>query len=114
MILHTPGGGMAPTESLIEYLRQMFGTDIRAIIPEIAVSAGKIIACACKSIIMGKQSSLGSIDPQITGLPAHGIIEEFEKAKSECTENQICIPLWQPIIAKYTPTLIGEAEKAIE
>jgi len=57
--------------------------------------------------------TLGPIDPQIQGVPAHGIIEEFQQAFEECKVNQIKIPLWQPIIAKYTPTLIGEAQKAI-
>lgn len=113
LILHTPGGESAATESLVDYLRQMFGTDIRAIVPQLALSAGTMIACSCKTIIMGKQSSLGPIDPQINGVPAHGIIEEFSQAYDECKKNQIKIPLWQPIIAKYTPTLIGEAKKAI-
>src|SRR4030065_2931142 len=29
-VLHTPGGEMAATESIIDYLRKMFGSDIRA------------------------------------------------------------------------------------
>jgi len=113
LILHTPGGESAATESLVDYLRKMFGTNIRAIVPQLALSAGTMIACACNTILMGKQSSLGPIDPQISGVPAHGIIEEFKQAYEECKANQIKIPLWQPIIAKYTPTLIGEAQKAI-
>ncbi|MCI0456868.1 MAG: hypothetical protein L0Z62_07815 [Gemmataceae bacterium] len=32
---------------------------------------------------MGKQSSLGPIDPQYGGLPAHGIVEEFKRAYEE-------------------------------
>ena len=32
LILHTPGGEMAATESLVDYLRAMFGTNIRAIV----------------------------------------------------------------------------------
>ncbi len=63
---------------------------------------------------MGKHSSLGPIDPQIGGLPAHGIVEEFKKAAEQIQQNIATIPLWQPIIAKYHPTLIGECEKAIE
>jgi ClpP class serine protease len=113
LILHTPGGESAATESLVDYLRKMFGTNIRAIVPQLALSAGTMIACACNTILMGKQSSLGPIDPQISGVPAHGIIEEFKQAYEECMADQIKIPLWQPIIAKYTPTLIGEAQKAI-
>lgn len=35
-----------------------------------------MIALSCKSIVMGKQSSLGPIDPQIKGVSAHGAIED--------------------------------------
>jgi hypothetical protein len=114
LVLHTPGGDAAATESLVEYLRSMFDTDIRAIIPQIAMSAGTMIACACREIIMGKQSSLGPIDPQIGGLAAHGVIEEFTNAQKEVLRHQVLGILWQPIIAKYSPTLIGECQKAIK
>jgi hypothetical protein len=114
LILHTPGGEIAATESLVDYLRAMFGTNIRAIVPQLAMSAGTMIALACDSIIMGKHSSLGPIDPQIFGMAAHGVVEEFERAKDEIGNNPTVIPVWQPIIAKYNPTLIGEAEKAIK
>ena len=112
LILHTPGGSVAATEALVGYLRSMFA-DIRAIVPQLAMSAGTMIALACAQILMGKHSSLGPIDPQISGLPAHGIIEEFERAAREIGENNAMIPVWQPIIAKYSPTLVGECEKAI-
>ena len=113
LILHTPGGDMAATESLVDYLRSMFGTDIRAIVPQLAMSGGTMIACACKEILMGKQSSLGPIDPHFGGIPAHGVVEEFRRAKEEIREDTSSIAVWQPIIAKYNPTLIGECEKAI-
>lgn len=125
LILHTPGGSLSATESLVDYLRSMFDDDIRAIIPQLSMSAGTMIALSCKQIIMGKHSSLGPIDPQVWGLPAHGIIEEFERAKEEIAgrddpdpskslkPNPNLIPVWQPIIAKYNPTLIGECQKAI-
>ena len=114
LFLHTPGGGTAATESIVDYLRKMFNTNIRAIIPQIALSAGTMVACACKKIIMGKQSSLGPIDPQFRGFPAHGVIEEFKRAYEECKDDQAKIAIWQPIIAKYSPTLIGECQKAID
>lgn len=112
LVLHTPGGDPAATESLVDYLHSMF-TDIRAIVPQLAMSAGTMVACACREIIMGKHSSLGPIDPQIDGIPAHGILEEFCRAKKEIQKDPATVPLWQPIIAKYPPTLIGECEKAI-
>lgn len=130
LILHTPGGDTAATESIVDYLHSMFNGDIRAIVPQLAMSAGTMIACACKQIIMGLQSSLGPIDPQFGGSPAHGIVEEFKKAHQEIKdaainaqthpenpefigEYQAKLAIWQPIIAQYNPTLIGESEKAI-
>lgn len=114
LILHTPGGSTAATESLVDYLRSMFNGNIRAIIPQLAMSAGTMIALACKEIIMGKHSSLGPIDPQFNGIAAHGVIEEFSRAVSEIATNPASIPLWQQIIAKYPPAFIGECEKAIK
>jgi ATP-dependent protease ClpP protease subunit len=114
LILHTPGGEVAATESLIDYLKAMFGDNIRAIVPQLAMSAGTMIACACKEIIMGKHSSLGPVDPHFRGIPAHGIKEEFERAYNEIKKDQAKIPIWQPILAKYPPAFVGECEKAID
>jgi membrane-bound ClpP family serine protease len=114
LILHTPGGETAATESIVDYLKSMFGNDIRAIIPQLAMSAGTMIACSCKEIVMGKQSSLGPIDPQFGGVPAHGIIEEFQRAYDEIKADNTKMAVWQPILNKYNPTLVGECEKAIE
>ena len=114
LILHTPGGSIGATESIVHYLKSIFGNDIRAIIPQIAMSAGTMIALSCKEIIMGKHSNLGPIDPQIDGKPTHGIIEEFERAKREIASQPNSIPVWQVILSRYSPTLIGECEKAIQ
>jgi len=114
LILHTPGGETAATESLVDYLRSVFGTNIRAIIPQLAMSAGTMVACACKQIIMGKHSSLGPIDPQFQGLAAHGVVEEFKRAHQEIRVDPSKASVWQPIINKYPPTFIGECEKAIQ
>lgn len=113
LILHTPGGDVAAAESLVDYLRKMFGTDIRAIVPQLAMSAGTMIACSCNSIVMGKQSNLGPIDPQYNGIPANGVIAEFKKAIEEVKKDPAVIPLWQSIIGKYHPTFLGSCEKAI-
>ena len=100
LFLHTPGGDVAAAESLVNYLRSMFGTNIRAIVPHLAMSAGTMIACACREILMGLHSSLGPIDPQFGGLPAHGVVEEFNTAAEEIKADPAKIPVWQPIIGK--------------
>jgi hypothetical protein len=114
LFLHTPGGDVAAAESLISYLRSMFGTNIRAVVPQLAMSAGTMIACACQEIVMGLHSSLGPVDPQLNGLPAHGVVEEFQRAAQEIHDDPTTIPVWQPIIGKYHPTFIGECQKAIK
>jgi ClpP class serine protease len=73
LILHTPGGDLAATESIVDYWNQMFGKDIRAVIPQISMSAGTMMALSCKEIIMGKQSNLGPIDPQMGGVACQAV-----------------------------------------
>lgn len=114
LILHTPGGAIGATQSLVDYLRRMFGTDIRAIVPQIAMSAGTMIACCCKEILMARHSNLGPIDPHIRGLPALGVINEFERACREVAENPATIPIWQAIIAQYEPAFLSRCENAIK
>ncbi len=114
LILHTPGGEVGATESIVHYLRQIFGIDIRVIVPQIAMSGGTMIACSSKEILMGKQSSLGPIDPQYRGVSAQGVLSEFKKAQEDVKKDQASIPLWHSIISKYTPTLIGECQNAIK
>lgn len=111
LYLHTPGGDLAATESIINYLRAMFGEDIRAIVPQIAMSGGTLIACSCKEIIMGENSNIGPYDPQINGRPAQGIIEEFLRAASEMSQDQTKALLWQPILQKITPGFITHCER---
>jgi hypothetical protein len=114
LILHTPGGDTAATESIVDYLYKTFGNDIRCFVPQMAMSGGTMIACSCKEIWMGNHSSLGPIDPQYSGIPAHALIEEFQRAVKDIQSNPATIPVWQPIIAKFRPSLIGECEKVIK
>ena len=114
IILHTPGGNTAATESIVSYLKSVFGNNIRAFIPQIAMSAGTMIALSCNSIVMGKQSNMGPIDPQFGGMSCAGVKEEFEKAVEDIAKRPHTIPLWQTIMSKYHPTFLGDCEKAIK
>lgn len=62
LVLHSPGGSLESAEQLVQYLRSKYD-HIRAIIPQNAMSAATMIACACNEIVMGKQSALGPTDP---------------------------------------------------
>ena len=114
LILHTPGGDIAATEKIIDYLHSLFNGDIRAIIPQMAMSAGSMIAVSCKEIMMGRQSCLGPFDPQIGGIACQSVLKEFEKAKEDIRQNPHALGLWQVIFSKYTPTFLVTCEQATE
>ena len=82
----------------------MFKKDIRAIVPQIAMSAGTMIACSCHSILMAEHSNLGPIDPHLRGIPAYGVIEEFKRVYKEIKKDPNKIVLWSTIISQYKPT----------
>lgn len=114
LILHTPGGAIAATQSIMEYLHNIFKKDIRAFIPQIAMSAGTMMACSCKEIWMGKQSNLGPIDPQLSGIPAYGVLKEFKQACKEVKADPKKIPIWQSIISQYRPTFLSQCDNSIK
>ena len=114
LILHTPGGSIASTETIVRYLREMFGSNVRVIVPQIAMSAGTMIACCSREILMGKQSSLGPIDPQLNGIPAQGVISEFQQALEDYKKDPDSLHIWRPIISQYRPTFLGQCKQAIE
>ena len=107
LILHTPGGDTAATESIVDYLWSKFAGNVRCFVPQMAMSAGTMIACSAREIWMGKQSSLGPIDPQFGGIPAHGVLEEFKRAYDDIVNDPRTVPVWQPIIAKYNPAFLA-------
>ncbi|MCK1503146.1 hypothetical protein [Bradyrhizobium sp. 188] len=114
LVLHTPGGDVAATESIIDYLRSKFGTNIRVIVPQISMSGGTMIALAANEIVMGSHSNLGPIDPQIGGRPAFAILAEFQKARTEIEADPKLALLWQPILQQYAPTLLSAADQSIK
>ena len=114
LILHTPGGEIAATEKIINYLHSIFKGNIRAIVPQMAMSAGSLVAVSCKEIMMGKQSCLGPFDPQIGGVACQSVLKEFEKAKEDIKNNPHALGLWQVIFSKYNPTFLVTCEQAIE
>lgn len=101
LILHTPGGNPTATEGIVKYLHSKFSDDIRVIVPQMAMSAGTMLACSAKSIVMGKHSCLGPIDPQYGGVPAYNIINEFKEAKLDLDKNPQAKTYWELQLKKY-------------
>lgn len=114
LILHTPGGRVDATESLIDYLYELYKGDIRAFVPQLAMSGGTLIAVSCKEIWMGNQSSIGPVDPQISGVAAQSYIAEFYRACEEVKQDQSKLLLWQPILGKLPPGFLTECQNAID
>ena len=116
LILTSPGGDPDAAGSIMEYLRTKFD-HIRAVIPIAAMSAATMMALSCDEILMGKQSQLGPIDPQLTvftpegprSSPAQAILDQFKMAKEEC-EDPKNIGAWMPLLRSLAPGLIAECE----
>lgn len=117
LLLHTPGGVTNATETLVAYLRSKFDF-IEVIVPALAMSAGTMISLAANQIVMGRQSQLGPIDPQmqIGGriASARAIVDQFEMARDEILVDPRAAHVWAPIVANLGPSLLIEARNALE
>lgn len=114
LILHSPGGSVAATESIIHYIRSKFGSDVRVFVPQLSMSGGTMIALAASEIWMGTHSNLGPIDPQFGSMPARLVISEFEKAATEVQTNPERIHVWRPILSQIPPTFLSTCQNAID
>lgn len=122
IIIHSPGGSSEAVEQIVQYLRSKY-QNIRAIVPQNAMSAATMLACACDEIIMGKHSAIGPIDPQITfpmqngnlfTAPAHSILNEFNQAKTEILANPGVAPLWIPKLANWPAGILDICNNTIQ
>lgn len=117
LILHTPGGVTNAAETIVEYLHTKF-TDIDVIIPTYAMSAGTMIAMGANNIVMGRQSQLGPIDPQLPHnrrmVSARAITGQFHRAKEDLENNVNLAHVWAPILQSLGPALLQEAEDAFQ
>ena len=120
LILHSPGGSPEAAEAIVSYLRSRFQT-IRVIVPQLAMSAATMVACAADEIVLGKHSFLGPIDPQVllmTSLgtrygPAQAILDQFGRAKRECADPET-LAAWLPMLSQYGPDLLELCDSSIQ
>ena len=66
LLLHTGGGDIDATEKLATMLWARIGASgtLRVVVPDMAKSAGTLLALAADAIVMSDSSDLGPIDPQ--------------------------------------------------
>ena len=72
-----------------------------------------MIACSCKSILMGLHSNLGPIDPHLRDIPAFSVIKEFLRASRAIKKDPSNTFVWQNIIGQYRPTFLSQCENAV-
>ena len=119
LILHSPGGSPEAAEAIVSYLRSRFA-DIRVVVPQLAMSAATMIACAANEIVLGKHSSMGPTDPQILiptslgtrAVPAQAVLDQFDRAQEECVDPAK-LSAWLPMLSQYGPDLLVQCESAI-
>jgi len=120
LILHSPGGSPEAAEGIVTYLRSKF-TDVRVVVPHLAMSAATMIACSANRVLMGSHSFLGPTDPQMMiqsplgfrYVPAQAILEQFDRAREDC-KTQEGLRAWAPILPQYGPDLLVTCENASE
>src|SRR5262249_52546500 len=83
-------------------------------IPQIAMSAGTLIACSCKEIIMGSHSNIGPVDRQVYGFPAYAVRNEIATAYNEIKGDPNKAQEWYAILSKYTPGFVQLCQWAEE
>jgi hypothetical protein len=117
LILHSPGGSAEAAESLVEYLHEQY-PHVRAVVPQMAMSAATMIASGMNQIVLGKHSCLGPIDPQVfiasSGCyePAQAIIDQFNKAIENAAKPGM--EAWAALFQMYGPSLIVQCEDLIK
>lgn len=114
LILHTPGGSPFAADAIVNYLRKIYGNNIRAIVPQMAMSAGTMLAMACHEILMAKHSNLGPIDPSLNGIPAVALKTKFNEVYHEIIKEPKTAAIWQPMLSGLGLHFLKQCDWAIE
>ena len=107
LILHSPGGSVETAEAFVLYLRNRY-QNVRVIVPNLAMSAAAMIACAADKIVMGKHSFLGPTDPQMPVITRFGVervaaidvLRTYEQVQQE--PNSLALQaVWLQMLQEY-------------
>ena len=102
LMLHTSGGQVDACEKLIRLLQANLGeARLRVIVPDMAKSAGTILALAANEILMSSSSELGMIDPQYIMRDSQG--NEFAHS----------VVVYLRAFDRYTSLLSGNVRDAV-
>lgn len=122
LIIHSPGGSLEAADQLVQYLRAKY-THIRAIVPHNAMSAACMLCCACDEIVMGKQSAIGPIDPQLSwsnpqgalvSASAQSLLEELQEARADVINNPSLATIWATRLQQFPPGIFANCRTTME
>ncbi len=119
LILHSPGGSVVAAEAIVLYLRSRF-SNIRVIVPNLAMSAASMIACAADQLVMGKHSFIGPSDPQVLVatpygwqlVAAYNVLRQFETAQNAASDTSE-MAVWEPMLNQYGPDVLQRCNQSI-
>jgi Serine dehydrogenase proteinase len=128
LMIHTGGGDIDTAEKLIRMIHARVGapTRFRVIVPELAKSAGTLMALGAATIVMSDSSELGMIDPQFVLKDVNGneictsvvgylqAYEEHSRAVLANPENRAATAM----LARFDPMVIrkfqGQRDRATD
>lgn len=120
LMLHTFGGDVDAAEKLISMLRAAVAStaSLRVIVPDVAKSAGTLMALGANEIVMSDTSELGTIDPQLVLKDGKGnnivhsvlsYLDAFDAIAGELRKTPDD-PVFKVQIASFDPTVLQTFE----
>jgi len=119
LLLHTRGGDVDAAEKLVALVQATVGSaQLRIIIPDLAKSAGTLMALGADTLIMSESSELGTIDPQIWSHDGrgneicHSVLSYLDafKIHSEALRENPSDPVARLMLEKLDPTTLRHFE----
>lgn len=87
------GGSIEVAERIVNVSRHYYPDDVAFVVPDVALSAGTVLAMSGDAILMDHFSCLGPIDPQIERegklVPALSYLEQFERLVTKSAQGQL-------------------------
>jgi len=118
LLLWTPGGDGETAVRLVRSAQERC-KELTVIIPDLAKSAGTILALGAHHILMGPTSDLGPIDPQFQVGPTGGlvsakdIIAAVEAAETAVQTKPETYALHSALLADVTALMVQQARSAL-
>ena len=117
VVLNTPGGD---GEVAVRLARSMQSRcrELTVVIPDVAKSAGTLLALGAHRILMGPASDLGPVDPQMQLKPgmlvsAKDIIASVEDAARRVQELPQTYPIYASLLTDVTAITVQQARSAL-